>query len=35
MTKADLVEKMAKDSGASKAIAEKALNSFIDMCGQH
>lgn len=30
MTKAELVEKMAKDAGASKAIAEKALNSLID-----
>ena len=30
MTKAELVEKMAKDSGASKAVAEKALKSFID-----
>jgi len=26
MTKANLVEKMAKDSGTSKAVAEKALN---------
>jgi len=30
MTKAELVEKMAKDSGASKAAAEKCLNSFVD-----
>ncbi len=30
MTKAELVEKMAKDSGASKAVAEKSLNSFVD-----
>ena len=30
MTKVELVEKMAKDSGASKAVAEKALKSFID-----
>jgi DNA-binding protein HU-beta len=30
MTKADLVEKMAKDSGTSKAVAEKALNSLIE-----
>ena len=30
MTKAELVEKMAKDSGASKTVAEKALKSFID-----
>lgn len=28
MTKADLVEQMAKDSGISKAAANKALNSF-------
>jgi nucleoid DNA-binding protein len=28
MTKAELVEKMAKDSGISKAAADKALNSF-------
>ena len=28
MTKADLVEKMAKDAGISKAAAAKALNSF-------
>jgi len=30
MTKAELIEKMAKDAGTSKAVAEKALNSFID-----
>ncbi len=30
MTKVELVEKMANDSGASKAVAEKALKSFID-----
>jgi len=30
MTKADLVEKMAKDAGISKAAAGKALDSFID-----
>ncbi len=30
MTKAELVEKIAKDSGISKAAAGKALNSFID-----
>jgi len=30
MTKADLVEKMAKDAGLSKAAAGKALDSFID-----
>jgi DNA-binding protein HU-beta len=30
MTKADLVEKMAKDAGISKAAAAEALNSFID-----
>jgi DNA-binding protein HU-beta len=29
MTKAELVEKMAKDAGISKAAANKALNSFI------
>ena len=28
MTKAELVEKMAKDAGISKAAAGKALNSF-------
>jgi DNA-binding protein HU-beta len=30
MTKAELAEKMAKDAGTSKAVAEKALNSFMD-----
>jgi DNA-binding protein HU-beta len=30
MTKADLIEKMAKDAGISKAVAGKALDSFID-----
>ena len=30
MTKAELVEKMAKDAGISKAAANKALNSFVD-----
>ena len=30
MTKAELVEKMAKDAGISKAAAGKALNSFAD-----
>lgn len=30
MTKAELVEKMAKDADVSKAVAEKALKSFID-----
>jgi DNA-binding protein HU-beta len=30
MTKTELVEKMAKDSGIPKAAADKALNSFID-----
>jgi DNA-binding protein HU-beta len=29
MTKAELVEKMAKDAGISKAAANKALNAFI------
>ncbi len=29
MTKAELVEKMAKDSDISKAAANKALNSFV------
>ncbi|MBE9581586.1 MAG: HU family DNA-binding protein [Proteobacteria bacterium] len=29
MTKADLVEQMAKDANISKAAANKALNSFI------
>jgi DNA-binding protein HU-beta len=30
MTKAELVEKMAKDAGISKASANKALDSFVD-----
>lgn len=30
MTKADLVEKMAKDAGISKVAADSALNSFMD-----
>ncbi|MBW1893100.1 MAG: HU family DNA-binding protein [Deltaproteobacteria bacterium] len=30
MTKADLVEKMAKDAGISKVAAAAALNSFTD-----
>ena len=30
MTKADLIEKMAKDAGISKVTAGKALNSFLD-----
>ena len=30
MTKAELVEKMAKDAGISKAAAGKALDSFAD-----
>jgi DNA-binding protein HU-beta len=30
MTKAELVEKMAKDAGISKAAAAKALSSFTD-----
>lgn len=29
MTKAELVAKMADDSGITKAMAEKALNSFV------
>ncbi len=29
MTKAELIEKMAKDAGISKAAAGKALDSFI------
>jgi DNA-binding protein HU-beta len=31
MTKADIVEKIAKDADISKAAAEKALNSFMDI----
>jgi DNA-binding protein HU-beta len=30
MTKAELVEKMAKDAGITKAAAGAALNSFVD-----
>lgn len=30
MTKAELVEKMAKEAGISKAAASTALNSFMD-----
>ena len=30
MTKAELVERMAKDAGISKAAAGKALSSFVD-----
>ncbi|NLI32693.1 MAG: DNA-binding protein, partial [Deltaproteobacteria bacterium] len=30
MTKADLVGKMASGAGITKALAEKALNSFVD-----
>ena len=30
MTKAELVEKMAKDAGISKVAATAALNSFVD-----
>jgi DNA-binding protein HU-beta len=30
MTKADLIEKMAKDAGISKAAAGEALDSFMD-----
>ena len=30
MTKADIVEKMAKDASISKAAAGSALNSFVD-----
>ena len=30
MTKAELIEKMAKDAGTSKAVAGKSLDSFID-----
>jgi DNA-binding protein HU-beta len=29
MTKAELIEKMAKDAGISRAAAHKALNSFL------
>ena len=34
MTKADLVDKMAKDAGISKAAANVALNSFFEGVGQ-
>jgi DNA-binding protein HU-beta len=30
MTKAELIDKMAKDAGTSKAVAGKSLDSFID-----
>jgi len=30
MTKADLIEKMAKDADVSKAVAGRVLDSFID-----
>jgi len=30
MTKAELIEKMAKDADVSKAAANKALDSFVD-----
>ncbi|MDY6988938.1 MAG: HU family DNA-binding protein [Thermodesulfobacteriota bacterium] len=30
MTKAELIEKMAKDAGISKAAANKALSSFLE-----
>ncbi len=30
MTKAELVEKMAKDAKVTKAAADKAINSFVD-----
>jgi len=30
MTKAELIEQMAKDAGISKAAANKALDSFVD-----
>jgi len=30
MTKVEIIEKMAKDAGVSKAAAQKALDSFID-----
>ena len=30
MNKADLIEKIAKDAGLSKAASEKALNAFTD-----
>jgi DNA-binding protein HU-beta len=31
MTKADIVEQMAKDADVTKAAAEKALDSFMDI----
>jgi DNA-binding protein HU-beta len=31
MTKTDIIDKMAKDADISKAAAEKALNSFMDI----
>ncbi len=34
MTKADLVDKMAKDAGISQAAANAALNSFFEGVGQ-
>ncbi|MGD9877270.1 HU family DNA-binding protein [Desulfococcus sp.] len=34
MTKADLIEKIAEDTGISKAMAAKALESFIEGVGQ-
>ncbi|AOY58005.1 HU family DNA-binding protein [Desulfococcus multivorans] len=34
MTKADLIEKIAEDTGISKAMAAKALESFIEGIGQ-
>ena len=30
MTKAELIEKMAKDANVTKAAADKAINSFVD-----
>jgi len=30
MTRVEIIEKMAKDAGVSKAVAQKALDSFID-----
>ena len=30
MTRVEIIEKMAKDAGVSKAAAQKALDSFID-----
>ena len=30
MTKAELIEKMAKDARVTKAAADKAINSFVD-----